>query len=102
CRLCPLSRGRGDDVTGGCFMRILGAILAVAVLAGAARAEDLPDQRPMLRIEAGMHTAPTERIGVDAACRLMLTGSDDKTARLWALPEVGQSGPELLRILRVP
>ena len=27
-----------------------------------------PDQRPFLRIETGMHTAPIRRIGVDAAC----------------------------------
>jgi hypothetical protein len=83
-------------------MRILAAIVAMAALMGAARAEDLPDQRPMLRIEPGMHTAPIRRIGVDAACTLMVTGSDDKTARLWALPEVGRGSPELLRTLRVP
>ena len=66
----------------------------MAVLAGAARAEDLPDQRPMLRIEPGMHTAAIKRIGVDAACTLMATGSDDKTARLWALPEGGRGKAE--------
>ena len=68
----------------------------------AARAEQLPDQRPVLRIDPGMHTAPIKRIGVDAACNLMVTGSDDKTARLWALPEGGRGTPELLRTLRVP
>jgi WD40 repeat protein len=83
-------------------MRILAAIFAMAALMGAARAEDLPDRRPMLRIEAGMHTAQIGRIGVDAACTLMVTGSNDKTARLWALPEGGRGSPELLRTLRVP
>jgi WD40 repeat protein len=83
-------------------MRIFAAIFAVAVLAGAARAEELPDQRPILRIEPGMHTAPIQRVGVDAACTLMVTGSDDKTARLWALPEDEKKKPELLRTLRVP
>ena len=43
-----------------------------------------------LRIEPGMHTAAIKRIGVDAACTLMATGSEDKTARLWALPEGGR------------
>ena len=71
-------------------------------LEAAARAEDLPDQRPMLRIEPGMHTAQINRIGVDAACTLMVTGSHDKTARLWALPEGGRGEPDLLRTLRVP
>jgi len=32
----------------------------------------------------------------------MVTGSDDKTARLWALPNGGRGSPELLRTLRVP
>ncbi len=83
-------------------MRIFAAIFAVALLAGAARAGDLPERRPVLRIEPGMHTAPIKRIGVDAACTLMVTGSDDKTARLWALPQSGRGNPELKRILRVP
>ncbi len=46
-----------------------------------------PDQRPFLRIETGMHTAPIRRMGVDAACRLLATASDDKTVRLWSLPD---------------
>jgi WD40 repeat protein len=83
-------------------VRILLAIIAVVVLTGAARAADLPDPRPMLRIEPGMHTGPIKRIGVDAACTLMVTGSDDKTARLWALPQGGHGSPDLLRTLRVP
>ena len=83
-------------------MRILAAIAVLAALMGAARAEDVPDQRPMLRIEPGMHTAQITRIGVDAACTLMVTGSHDKTARLWALPDGGRGSPTLLRTIRVP
>ena len=62
----------------------------------------MPDQRPILRIEPGMHTAPIVRIGVDATCTLMVTGSVDKTARLWALPEGGRGSARQLRTLRVP
>ena len=62
----------------------------------------MPDQRPILRIEPGMHTAPIVRIGVDATCTLMATGSVDKTARLWALPEGGRGSAKMLRTLRVP
>ena len=83
-------------------MRIMAAIFFGMLVAGAARGEDMPDQRPALRIEAAMHTAQIKRIGVDAACSLMVTGSDDKTARLWALPENGRGSPTLLRTLRVP
>ncbi len=84
-------------------MRMLAAlIVAFAMLAGAARAEDLPDQRPMLRIEPGMHTTVIKRMGADAACRFAVTGSDDKTARVWALPEGGRGSAQPLHVLRMP
>ena len=51
---------------------------------------------------AGTHTAMIGRIGVDAAAWLLATGSVDKTARLWALPESGRGEAKLLRTLRVP
>ncbi len=56
-----------------------------------------PDQRPFLRIETGMHTATIWRIGVDAACSLLATASEDKTVRLWSLPDV-----RLERVIRLP
>jgi WD domain, G-beta repeat len=56
-----------------------------------------PDQRPFLRIETGMHTSPISRIGVDAACSLLATASDDKTVRLWSLPD-----GKLKRVIRLP
>jgi len=52
---------------------------------------------PVLRIEAGVHTAMIRRISADGAGRLALTVSHDKTARLWELP-----GGRLLRVLRPP
>ena len=56
-----------------------------------------PSSAPVLRIEAGMHTAALPHVSADTAGRLVLTVSDDKTARLWELP----SG-KLLRVLRPP
>ena len=64
-------------------------VLMLAAPAGAARAQALPPTEPIPRIETGMHTATIWGIGIDASCRLMVTGSEDKTARLWALPEQG-------------
>ena len=61
------------------------------------QAVDLPTQDPFLRIDAGMHTAPIRRIGVDASCSLLATASEDKTIRLWRLPD-----GKLLNTLRPP
>lgn len=52
---------------------------------------------PMLRIEAGQHTALINRLDVDREGRFLVTGSDDKTARVWALP-----AGRLLHVLRPP
>jgi WD40 repeat protein len=68
---------------------------ASAAVADAVKACPLMD--PMLSIETGMHTAVIRKIGMDRDCRIMATGSDDKTARLWSLPD-----GRLLRTLRVP
>jgi WD40 repeat protein len=56
-----------------------------------------PDQDPVLRIETGMHVAGIRRMSADAQCHIMATGADDKTIRLWSMPD-GQ----LLRTLRPP
>ena len=58
--------------------------------------EDFPT-KPMLRLETGMHTAPIRRIDADRGERFLVSGSHDKTVRIWEL----QSG-RLLRTLRVP
>jgi WD40 repeat protein len=70
--------------------------------AGVAWAQTQPPTEPIPRIETGMHTARITGIGIDASCRLMVTGSEDKTARLWELPEQRAGAPKLLRVLRVP
>jgi WD40 repeat protein len=56
-----------------------------------------PSHQPTLRIETGVHTASINRIGVDEANRYLVTGSDDKTARVWEL-----STGKLLRTIRAP
>ncbi len=70
--------------------------LGLVVVAGAARGEGLYT-RPVLRIEAGMHTAPIKAITVDAAGEYVVTASDDKTARVWRAADGA-----LLRVLRPP
>jgi WD40 repeat protein len=65
-------------------------------LVGAALAQS-GGEKPILRIEPGMHTAVIKRIGVDASERYLVTGSDDKTVRVWDL-----GSGRLLRVLRPP
>lgn len=56
-----------------------------------------PPTAPIARIEPGGHTARIWRTDTDASGRLLVTGSDDKTARIWSLPDGA-----LLKTLRVP
>jgi WD40 repeat protein len=73
--------------------------IALAALLGAgelAHGGEVPTH-PFLRIETGMHTGRIWRIDVDAAGRFLVTGSDDKTVRVWDL-----TSGRLLNTLRPP
>ena len=52
---------------------------------------------PMIRLETGMHTAAVMRLAVDNEKRYLVTGSPDKSVRVWNL-ETGQ----LAKIVGVP
>jgi WD40 repeat protein len=52
---------------------------------------------PILRVETGMHTTLIRRVVVDAPRNRLITASDDKTIRVWQMPEARQ-----LAVLRVP
>lgn len=54
-------------------------------------------KEPFLRIEMGMHTSVISSIAVDAQNQFIVTGSWDKTVRLWE-PSTGK----LLKIFRPP
>ncbi len=56
-----------------------------------------PPKAPILRIETGMHTAMITRISTDAENRYLVTGSNDKTVRVWEI-----ATGKLLKILRPP
>ena len=82
-------------------LRVLGWGLVLLWLglppAIAAELNPQPTSEPQLRIEAGMHTAPIIRIDTDAEGRFAVTGSADKTARVWEV-----ASGRLLRVLRPP
>ncbi|XHS77144.1 caspase family protein [Burkholderiaceae bacterium UC74_6] len=54
-------------------------------------------QAPQLRVEAGTHIAAIRALAADARGELLLTASEDKTARLWRIAD-----RSLLRVLRPP
>lgn len=54
-------------------------------------------QRAILRVEVGMHSARINRLAADAQGALLATASDDKSVRLWNLPD-----GSLYAILRPP
>jgi WD40 repeat protein len=77
--------------------RTLLALLS-AVVAAAALAAALPARAAVwLQIESRSHSAPIMRLAVDTARDLVVTASDDKTARVWRL-----SDGEPLAVLRPP
>ncbi|WP_295458846.1 caspase family protein [uncultured Thiodictyon sp.] len=59
---------------------------------------------PQLRLEPGGHTARIVRTAVDAAGRWLVSGSDDKTVRVWRLAAgpAGEAPGTLERTIRVP
>jgi WD40 repeat protein len=60
-------------------------------------AQDQSAVKPFLRIETGMHTARILGADIDAAERIAVTASEDKTARVWDL-----NTGRLLQVLRPP
>jgi WD40 repeat protein/uncharacterized caspase-like protein len=77
---------------------LIARCLAVAALsAGANALASEPPAPPILRIEAGMHTASITAADIDAGGRYAVTASADKTARIWDV-----AGGTLLVVLRPP
>src|SRR5512136_1607344 len=56
-----------------------------------------PVNTPQLRVETGMHTTLIRRVLPDLPRNRLITCSDDKTIRVWQMPQM-----RLLSVLRVP
>ena len=79
-----------------------GAIVLAALLLGfryapAEAADNLYYDRPVLTVDPGMHTAVIRGASADTRGRFAVTGSEDKTVRVWSL-----SDGKLVRTIRVP
>jgi len=60
-------------------------------------ADDIYYDRPVLTVDPGMHTGVLWATSADMAGRFAVTGSDDKTVRVWSL-----SDGKLVGTIRVP
>jgi WD40 repeat protein len=101
-RMLYLGQTQRGVQCGGWSIRFLSgfSFLAVTLLfvgSGRAQVSQGPSGEPILRIEAGQHGAAINRIDTDAENRFAVTSSDDKTVRVWSLPD-----GKVLRILRLP
>ncbi|HRO14129.1 MAG TPA: caspase family protein [Paracoccus sp. (in: a-proteobacteria)] len=76
---------------------LLGLVLSVLLFAQGARAQDDLYDRPVLALETGRHLAPIRSADVDAAGRTAVTGSPDRTVRVWSLAD-----GRLERTIRMP
>jgi len=74
---------------------LTGACLPTGALGQASRQGVGAGPPPTLCLEAGVHTAPIRALSLSRDGHLALTASEDKTARLWAMP-----GGRLLRTFR--
>jgi WD40 repeat protein len=79
----------------------LSLVLALALLASGAVVASVGEaglyDQPVLTLDAGMHTATIKRVDVSATGAYAVTGSEDKTVRVWD----ARTG-RLLRTIRLP
>jgi WD40 repeat protein len=89
--MARIFRGQASTITHS--LVVLPALLFSALPSAMAQLYE----QPVLVVDPDMHTAPIKSVGVDAAGRFIVTGSEDKTVRLWS-PIDGK----LLRTIRMP
>src|SRR3954470_947157 len=80
------------------LVALVGLILFGAFGSDRVRAQEALPTEPLLRINTEQHTAMIRRVATDAQNRYVVTASEDKTARVWSLPD----GRLLGAPLRVP
>ena len=59
-------------------------------------------EEPVLRVEIGQHNAPIHDMAINEAKHLLATASDDKTVRVWTLPDATHKDLQLADVLRPP
>jgi WD40 repeat protein len=91
--MADIFRGQGSAIAR--TFALLPALLFAVVATPAAMAQ--LSEQPMLVVEPGMHTGPIKAVAVDAEGLFAVTGSEDKTVRVWSLAD-----GKLLQTIRMP
>jgi WD40 repeat protein len=91
--MANILRGQGSAIARAVALL---PVLLFAVLTTPAALAQLSEQ-PMLVVDPGLHTAQIKSADVDAAGRLAVTGSFDKTVRVWSVTD-----GKLLQTIRMP
>ena len=82
----------------GRYILSIGLICTFVAVLAAGEPACAQTSEPILSVEVGTHSAGIMRIAMDPSNRILVTGSEDKTVRVWDISGRG----ELLRILRPP
>jgi WD40 repeat protein len=91
--MAQFCRGQSRRVAG---LKILFLGLALVILSSNAEGQTL-FERPILVVDPDMHTAKSYTAAVDSAGQFLVTGSFDKTVRVWSA-----SDGKLLQTIRMP
>jgi WD40 repeat protein len=78
-------------------LQILLAVFSLIILPSLCAKAQTLYELPVLTVDPDMHTAVSVAAAVDAAGRFLVTGSLDKTVRIWSAPD-----GKLLRTIRMP
>jgi WD40 repeat protein len=78
---------------------VVGGLALFAIVVPLAAADQTPGlfDRPVLAIDPGRHTGMIRQADVDEVGKVAVTGSEDKTVRLWSVAD-----GKLLRTIRMP
>jgi WD40 repeat protein len=94
--MADVSRHRHAIAVALSALAVLGFASVLAQDQGSKDGTDLYD-RPVLAVDLGMHTALIASQAVDAAGHFGVTGSPDRTVRIWSLAD-----GKLLRTVWIP
>ena len=75
----------------------LALALTIIAIASVAQSRRAPAVDPIVRVDTPMHQSLIRRLAVDERRKRLITAGDDKTIRIWQLPDA-----RLVQTLRVP